>query len=51
MKDIFEFNHIDKSLNKEDIEVLKDFYSTTIRTIDVLKDVTKVIRILMTFLL
>ena len=26
MKDIFEFNHIDKSLNKEDIEVLKDFY-------------------------
>ena len=26
MKDIFEFNHIDKSLAKEDIEVLKDFY-------------------------
>ena len=26
MKDIFEFNHIDKSLSKEDIEVLKDFY-------------------------
>ena len=26
MKDIFEFNHIDKSLSKSDIETLKDFY-------------------------
>ena len=26
MQDIFEFNHIDKSLSKSDIETLKDFY-------------------------
>ena len=26
MMDIFEFNHIDKSLSKSDIETLKDFY-------------------------
>ena len=26
MQDIFEFNHIDKSLSKSDIDVLKDFY-------------------------
>ena len=26
MKDIFEFNHIDKSLSEPDINVLKDFY-------------------------
>ena len=26
MKDIFEFNHIDKSLLESDIETLKDFY-------------------------
>ena len=26
MKDIFEFNHIDKSLTESDINVLKDFY-------------------------
>ena len=26
MKDIFEFNHIDKTLLKSDIETLKDFY-------------------------
>ena len=26
MKDIFEFNHIDKSLSEPDIETLKDFY-------------------------
>ena len=26
MKDIFEFNHIDKSLSESDIETLKDFY-------------------------
>ena len=26
MKDIFEFNHIDKSLSESDIDVLKDFY-------------------------
>ena len=27
MKDIFEFNHIDKSLSESDIKTLKDFYS------------------------
>ena len=27
MKDIFEFNHIDKSLSEPDINVLKDFYT------------------------
>ena len=27
MKNIFEFNHIDKSLSESDIDVLKDFYS------------------------
>ena len=27
MKDIFEFNHIDPSLSKTDVETLKDFYS------------------------
>ena len=27
MKDIFEFNHIDPSLKKSDVETLKDFYS------------------------
>ena len=27
MKDIFEFNHIDKSLTESDIKTLKDFYS------------------------
>ena len=27
MKDIFEFNHIDKSLSESDVETLKDFYS------------------------
>ena len=27
MKDIFEFNHIDKSLSEADINTLKDFYS------------------------
>ena len=27
MKDIFEFNHIDPSLTKSDVETLKDFYS------------------------
>ena len=26
MKDIFEFNHIDKSLSESDIKTLKDFY-------------------------
>ena len=26
MKDIFEFNHIDKSLSESDINTLKDFY-------------------------
>ena len=27
MKDIFEFNQIDRSLSKSDITTLKDFYS------------------------
>ena len=27
MKDIFEFNHIDKSLSESDVATLKDFYS------------------------
>ena len=27
MKNIFEFNHIDKSLSKSDVKTLKDFYS------------------------
>ena len=27
MKDIFEFNQIDKSLSESDIKTLKDFYS------------------------
>ena len=27
MKDIFEFNHIDKSLSESDVTKLKDFYS------------------------
>ena len=27
MKDIFEFNHIDKSLSETDVKTLKDFYS------------------------
>ena len=27
MKDIFEFNHIDKSLSESEIKTLKDFYS------------------------
>ena len=27
MKDIFEFNHIDKSLSESDVTTLKDFYS------------------------
>ena len=27
MKDIFEFNHIDRSLSESDIKTLKDFYS------------------------
>ena len=27
MKDIFELNHIDKSLSESDIKTLKDFYS------------------------
>ena len=26
MKDIFEFNHIDKSLSESDVKTLKDFY-------------------------
>ena len=26
MKDIFEFNHIDKSLSESDVKILKDFY-------------------------
>ena len=27
MKDIFEFNHTDKSLSESDVKTLKDFYS------------------------
>ena len=27
MKDIFEFNHIDRSLSESDVTTLKDFYS------------------------
>ena len=27
MKDIFEFNHIDKCLSESDVTTLKDFYS------------------------
>ena len=27
MKDIFEFNHIDKYLSESDVKTLKDFYS------------------------
>ena len=27
MKDIFEFNHIDPSLSKSDVKIIKDFYS------------------------
>ena len=27
MKDMFEFNHIDRSLSESDIKTLKDFYS------------------------
>ena len=27
MKDIFEFNHIDRTLSESDIKTLKDFYS------------------------
>ena len=27
MKDIFEFNHIDKSISKEEIKTIKEFYS------------------------
>ena len=26
MKDIFEFNHIDKTLSEENVKTLKDFY-------------------------
>lgn len=26
MKDIFEFNHIDKKLSEENVKTLKDFY-------------------------
>ena len=28
MKDIFEFNHIDKSLSESDVKTLKDFYKS-----------------------
>ena len=48
MKDIFEFNHIDKSLSESDVKTLKDFYTT--RNTGVLRNVIRVINFLIIFL-
>ena len=51
MKDIFEFNHIDKSLSESDITTLKDFYSHYHKKYWCLKSVIKVTNFLMMYLL
>ena len=50
MKDIFEFNHIDKSLSKSDIKTIKDFYSHYHKNTGVLSGLIRVINFLMMFL-
>ena len=50
MKDIFEFNHIDKSLSESDVTTLKTFIVTTTRNTGVLSGLIRVINFLMMFL-
>ena len=50
MKDIFEFNHIDKSLSESDVTTLKDFYSHYHKNTGVLRNRIRVVNFLMMFL-
>ena len=50
MKDIFEFNHIDKSLSESDVKPSKTFINTTTKNTGVLRNHIKVINFLMMFL-
>ena len=50
MKDIFEFNHIDKSLSESDVKPSKTFIVTTTRNTGVLSGLIRVINFLMMFL-
>ena len=47
MKDIFEFNHIDKSISESDIKTLKDFHSHYHKNTGVLRGRTRDINFLM----
>ena len=50
MKDIFEFNHIDKSLSESDVKTQKTFIATTTRNTGVLSGLIRVINFLIIFL-
>ena len=42
MRDIFEFNHINQTLSKEKVKILKDLYAYATRTIMAMKSCTAV---------
>ena len=50
MKDIFEFNHIDKYLSESDVKTLKDFYSHYHQKYWCFKRLIRVINFLIIFL-
>ena len=50
MKDVFEFNHFDKSLSESDVKTLKDFYSHYHKKNWCFKGLIRVINFLMMFL-
>ena len=50
MKDIFEFNHIDKSLSESDVKTLKVFYILSPKNTGVLSGLIRVINFLTMFL-
>ena len=50
MKDIFEFNHIDKSLSESDVKPSKTFIVITTRNTGVLRGLIRVINFLIIFL-
>ena len=50
MKDIFEFNHIDKSLSESEIKTSKTFIVITTKNIGVLSGLIRVINFLIIFL-
>lgn len=47
MKDIFEFNHIDKKLSEENVKTLKDFYNIIKKGFGVSKNHINVLNFLM----